>query len=339
MASQGGNGGKSTSPKRPTQGTGSGSSGFTVGAPIAPGESKDSDLREMVMNLAKSFAAMQNQMAANAVRSLPPPTATAAAVAGTADSGRPGSLSAIRAALGYAAPPTTPAWDRPSSLSSLATSQPKVAAPGGDAAAGGPAPTSGGAPPVSDGKGSGDVLSNVTTTGEVDTDASDTKALVDEKCAAAQIEYMMSDWGKYITWHRNIKWTNGQRRREAANLAQALDAFLFVDGIDCTDSIGIEIMTRRWAGLVLMEDGQSPDVADALEYKDKRGVVPRAILQAAMKEAALAKKWKAQSGGTKKDFTKPKYGGGGGNKKKGKPNDGKRAGGTSTTGSAAAGST
>src|SRR5262249_43498296 len=128
-----------------------------------------------------------------------------------------------------------------------------------------------------------DVLADVTTGGEVDTDMAKAKTILERPVAGDQLAHVRAEYGKYIIWYREVKWSAAMRRREAETLAQALDAFLLIDGIDFTESVGVEILCRRWAGLVLLEEGQPSGVADALAYKSSQGVVPRAVLQAAMK--------------------------------------------------------
>jgi hypothetical protein len=95
--------------------------------------------------------------------------------------------------------------------------------------------------------------------------------------------------GKYMVWFRALTWKDARNRREANNICRALDAFID-EGIDPSTSVGYEIMARRLAGIMLMNEGKVKNpssVADQLEYRDEDAMIPHHILTAAVKTSAM----------------------------------------------------
>lgn len=100
---------------------------------------------------------------------------------------------------------------------------------------------------------------------------------------------LVNHMGKYMIWFRNITWKDGRNRREATNICRALDAFLD-EQIDPNTSIGFEILARRLAGLIVMNEGKVKNpssVADQLEYREEDSMVPHSVLTAAVKTSAI----------------------------------------------------
>ena len=95
--------------------------------------------------------------------------------------------------------------------------------------------------------------------------------------------------GKYMIWFRTITWKDGRNRREANTICRALDAFLG-ESVDPNTSIGFEILARRLAGLIIMNEGKVKNpssVADQLEYRQEDSMLPHRVLTAAVKTSAM----------------------------------------------------
>jgi hypothetical protein len=110
-----------------------------------------------------------------------------------------------------------------------------------------------------------------------------------------QVVTMRHEYDSYVKWVRSLNWRDSRNRREANTIAQAMDAMLQED-IDPSLSTAFEILARRYAGIVLMNEGKSAEIASQLEYRDHaRGVVPKSMLFEAMRAAAIDKRVNTQA--------------------------------------------
>ena len=136
-----------------------------------------------------------------------------------------------------------------------------------------------------------DPLVDVSIDGKVDEPTA--KAIDDAKhtfIGPSQINNVkVNHLGKYMIWFRTITWKDARNRREANTICRALDAFLEAN-IDPNTSIGFEILARRLAGLIIMNDNKVKNpssVADQLEYREEDSMLPHSVLTAAVKTSAM----------------------------------------------------
>ena len=136
-----------------------------------------------------------------------------------------------------------------------------------------------------------DLLDDVNIDGKVDEPSA--KTVEDAKntfIGPSQVKNIeVNHLGKYMIWFRTITWKDGRNRREANTICRALDAFLG-ESVDPNTSIGFEILARRLAGLIIMNEGKVKNpssVADQLEYRQEDSMLPHSVLTAAVKTSAM----------------------------------------------------
>lgn len=136
-----------------------------------------------------------------------------------------------------------------------------------------------------------DPLADVSIDGKVDEpSAKAIEAAANSLVGPSQLKHVqINHMSKYMIWYRSMTWKDGRNRREANTICRALDAFI-EEKVDPNTSIGLEILSRRLAGIIVMNEGKVKNpssVADQLEYREQDSMVPHSVLTAAVKTSAI----------------------------------------------------
>lgn len=112
--------------------------------------------------------------------------------------------------------------------------------------------------------------------------------LADGQCIYVDAEHD----GKFGNWCKDTKWKSSFER-EAKLMCRIADACRAEDGVDESTSEVMEIVCCRIAALHCMNDGDGSAVADIIEQKHHKSIVPQSVRMAAIKQANMLNRTKA----------------------------------------------
>ena len=137
-------------------------------------------------------------------------------------------------------------------------------------------------------------LADVGVDGEQDEPtAAANAAALSTRLADGQCDYVDAEHdGKFSNWCKDTKWKSSFER-EAKLMCRIADACRAEDGIDESTSEVMEIVCCRIAALHCMNDGDGSAVADIIEQKHHRSMVPQSVRMAAIKQANMLNRTKS----------------------------------------------
>lgn len=139
-----------------------------------------------------------------------------------------------------------------------------------------------------------DALADVGVDGKQDEPtAAANAAALSTRLADGQCDYVDAEHdGKFGNWCKDTKWKSSFER-EAKLMCRIADACRAEDGIDESTSEVMEIVCCRIAALHCMNDGDGSAVADIIEQKHHKSMVPQSVRMAAIKQANMLNRTKA----------------------------------------------